>query len=325
MRRYGLTLPIETVPLAEYRPLVEELVDLGYTDVWSGEAAHADGFTPLALSAAIAPTLRVGTAIIPVQTRGPALLAMSAATLANAAPGGFVLGVGASGPLFVEKINGIPFNEPYKRVRDTVRFLRRALDGERVTGDFGSFSIDAFQVSLPLQRVPIMVGALRQNMLRLAVREADGAIINFLAADDVPRIVDTLGADGAGKELVARLFVCPTQDAEYARALGKRIMTGILTAPNYAAFHDWLGNGPELAAAHAAVAAGDYAGAMAAVPDALIDELLLHGSPEQCREHVRRYVDAGVTTPVLAIQPAPEFGEGLVGMRDAVRALAPDR
>jgi probable F420-dependent oxidoreductase len=323
MRRYGLTLPIETVPLAEYGALVRELPDLGYTDVWSGEAGHADGFTPLALAVAFAPSLRVGTAIVPVQTRGPALLAMTAASMANSAPAGFVLGVGASGPLFVTTMNGIPFDHPYERTRDTVRFLRRALAGEVVTGDFGSFAVDRFQVSLPQRRVPVMVAALRTRMLRLAVQEADGAIINFLSASDVRQVVDTIGPDGAGKELVARLFVCPTEDADYARALCRRIMTGILAAPNYAAFHAWLGRGDRLRPMWTAMADGDAAAAMAAMPDDVIDDLLIHGSPAQCREHVQRYVAAGVTVPVLAIQPAPEFGTGLDGMRAAVRALAP--
>ncbi|MFC3489171.1 LLM class F420-dependent oxidoreductase [Amycolatopsis roodepoortensis] len=324
MRRYGLTLPIETVPLSAYRELVTELPDLGFTDVWSGEAGHADGFTPLALATAFAPSLRIGTAIVPVQTRGPALLAMTAATMANAAPAGFVLGVGSSGPMFVERINGIPFEQPFDRVRDMVRFLRRALDGQVVAGDFGTFSIERFQVSLPPRQVPVMVAALRPRMLRLAVREADGAIINFLSPADVKQVVATIGADGDGKELVARLFVCPTTDADYARELGRRIMTGVITSPNYAAFHEWLGRGELLAPAQAAMAAGDHRGALSAVPDQVIDDLLIHGSPGQCQDQVRAYVEAGVTTPVLSVQPAPEYGTGLHGMRQAVRALAPE-
>ncbi|WP_031511966.1 LLM class F420-dependent oxidoreductase [Streptomyces sp. NRRL F-5123] len=324
MDRYGVTIPLRTVPLSAHRRVVEQLPDLGYTDAWTGEAAGHDGFTPLALAAAWAPSLRVGTAVVPVQTRGPALLAMTAATLAEAAPGRVVVGVGSSGPPFVTRINGIPFEQPYRRVRDTVRFLRSALAGEFVAGVYDSFTIEGFRLaSVPTPAPPVMVGALRPQMLRLAGREADGLIINFLTVGDVPRVVEAMGPEGKGKEVVARIFVCPTRDRDYARAQGRAMLGGILNARTYSAFHDWLGRGDVLAASHRAWRGGDFAGAAAAVPDELVDALLVHGSPEECRAQVADYVGAGVVTPLLAVFPSPEFGAGPDGMLRALRALAP--
>ncbi|MYZ35644.1 MULTISPECIES: LLM class F420-dependent oxidoreductase [unclassified Streptomyces] len=324
MDRYGVTIPLNTVPLSAHRRIVEELPDLGYTDAWTGEAGAYDGFTPITLAAAWSRSLRVGTGVVPVQTRGPALLAMTVATLAEAAPGRVVVGVGSSGPPFVTRINGIPFEHPYRRVRDTVRFLKAALAGEYVMGDFDSFSIEGFRLtSVPRPAPPVMVGALRPQMLRLAGSEADGLVTNFLAADDVPRVVEAMGPEGKAKEVVARIFVCPTRDRDYARAQGRAMLGSILNARTYSAFHDWLGRSDVLAASHRAWAAGDFRGAGAAVPDRLVDELLVHGSPEECRAHVARYVEAGVVTPLLAVIPAPEFGAGPDGMLSALRALAP--
>src|SRR5688572_3651441 len=126
-----MTIPF-TGPLHEQRDAFTELEQLGYTDLWSAEANTTDGLVPLALASVWTPSMRLGTAILPVYTRGPALLAQSIATMALAAPGRFVAGIGASSNVIVEKWNGVPFAEPYKRVRDTVRFLRSALAGERV-------------------------------------------------------------------------------------------------------------------------------------------------------------------------------------------------
>src|SRR5690606_13900873 len=81
--RWGMTVPFAGVPLHEHRDWYRELVDLGYTDIWSAETDGPDGFTPLALAAAWAPELRLGTAIIPAFTRGPACLAQSVAGLAD--------------------------------------------------------------------------------------------------------------------------------------------------------------------------------------------------------------------------------------------------
>jgi probable F420-dependent oxidoreductase len=321
--RYGVTLPLATVPLSAHRRLVEELPDLGYTDAWTGEAAGYDGFTPLALAVAWAPALRVGTGVVPVQTRGPALLAMTVATLAEAAPGRVVVGVGSSGPPFVTRTNGIPFERPYYHVRDTVRFLKSALAGEFVAGRFDPFTIEGFRLaSVPQPGPPVMIGALGPQMLRLAGREADGLVTNFLTVDDVPRVTAAMGSEGRGKEVVARLFVCPTRDSAYARARGRALLGPILNARTYFAFHAWLGRADALAATRRAWAAGDAGAAAAAVPDWLVDELLLHGSPEECRDHVARYRAAGVTTPLLAVIPAPEFGAGPKGMARTLRALA---
>jgi probable F420-dependent oxidoreductase len=320
MQRYGMTIPFDGVPLHAQRDWVVELADIGYTDVWSAEANGADAFTPLALASAWAPSLRLGTAIVPAFTRGPATLAQSAASLAQAAPGRFVLGVGTSSNVIVEGWNGIPFESPYQRTRDVVRFVRQALAGEKVTGEFESFSVRGFKLGVrPEQPVPILVAALREGMLRLAGREGDGAIVNWLSADDVATVAPIVAKAGGGepKEIVARIFVAPSDDAEAVRNMGRFAIAAYLNVPVYAAFHEWLGRGEQLAEMWRLWKEGDRKAALAAIPDSLVDELIVWGKPEACREHIARYVANGVTTPALALMP---FG---MDVRQAVRDLAP--
>ncbi|MFD6638845.1 LLM class F420-dependent oxidoreductase [Micromonospora chalcea] len=306
-----MTVPLGGIPLADHAAVYAALDDAGFTDVWSSEVAGADAFTPLALAAAWSPRLRLGTAITPVFTRGPGLLAMSAAALAEAAPGRFALGVGASSPVLVRDWNAIPFDEPFKRTRDVLRFLRAALRGETVDGAFDTFAVRRFALERPPSvPPPVVLAALRPGMLRLAAAEADGVILNWLAAEDVPTALAEVGERRPGFEVAARIFVCPTEDAAYARALGRRLITGYLTVPAYAAFHRWLGREDSLGPMWQAWAAGDRRGASAAVPDEVVDALVLHGSPEQCAAAVRRYADNGVDVPVLAVLPTPEITEG---------------
>ncbi|AXO35438.1 LLM class F420-dependent oxidoreductase [Micromonospora chalcea] len=306
-----MTVPLGGIPLADHAAVYAALDDAGFTDVWSSEVAGADAFTPLALAAAWSPRLRLGTAITPVFTRGPGLLAMSAAALAEAAPGRFALGVGASSPVLVRDWNAIGFDEPFKRTRDVLRFLRAALRGETVDGAFDTFAVRRFALERPPSvPPPVVLAALRPGMLRLAAAEADGVILNWLAAEDVPTALAEVGERRPGFEVAARIFVCPTEDAAYARALGRRMITGYLTVPAYAAFHRWLGREDSLGPMWQAWAAGDRRGASAAVPDEVVDALVLHGSPEQCAAAVRRYADNGVDVPVLAVLPTPEITEG---------------
>ena len=314
MSRWGLTIPLTGVPLDEHREIVEGLEGLGYTDAWSAETNGVDAFTPLALASQWALGLRLGPAIVPVYTRGPGLLAQQTATLAGLAPGRFVLGIGTSSPAIVERWNGIPFTDPYRRVRDTLRFLRRALAGEKVTDE--ALGVKGFKLDNAPQTPPaIVLAALRPGMLRLAAREADGAITNWLSPDDVRKVRAEFGTE---KELIARIFVCPTENADEARALGRWMIAAYMTVPVYAAFHEWLGRGKQLAAMNEAWAAGDRKAALAAVPDEVVDELIVHGSPDACRARIREYVGNGLDTPVLAVLPNNE-----IPIPEAVRALAP--
>lgn len=314
--RYGLTVPFDPLPLAEHREWYEEVADLGYTDLWSAETQGADAFTPLALAAAWTPTLRLGTAIVPSFTRGPATIAQSVAAMASAAPGRFAFGLGCSSNVIVENWNDIPFERPYQRNRDTIRFLRAALTGEKVTEDYETFSVRGFRLTVELEEPPpILLAGLRPGMLRLAGREADGAITNLLSPADVPRIVEHVGED---KELVARVFVLPGADAEAALPQAKFALAGYLTVPVYRAYQEWLGRGPQLRELWDRWAAGDRAAAVAAIPDSVADELFVMGSIDECRAKLRAYQDAGVTTLALALYP-------LAGLdvRQAIRDLAP--
>ena len=319
--RPGMTVPLPG-PLHSHQAKLAELADLGYTDIWSAESDGADAFTPLALAAAWEPRLRLGTAIVPAYTRSPACFAQSVASMADAAPGRFAIGIGSSSNVIVERWNGLKFEEPYKKVRDVVRFLNDALDGEKISKAYDTFEISGFRLGVrPEQRPTILVAALREGMLRLAGREADGAIINWLSADDVRQVVPVVrdAAGGDEREIVARIFCCPSENADVVRAAARYAIAAYLNVPVYAQFHEWLGRGPQLQGMWDAWKAGDRKAALAEIPDEVVDALVVHGSPEQCRKTIQAYFDNGVTTTSLAIMPLdPELNYW-----DAVRGLSP--
>lgn len=305
--RWGITLPLRSQALPGQRDTVSALPDLGYTDAWSSEVNGADAFTPLALAAEWAPRLRLGTAVAGIYNRGPALLAMNGATLASLAPGRFVLGIGVSSPVVVTDWNCVPLDRPYQRARDTLLFLREALAGGKVSMTGETFTVRGFRLDPAPDPPPALaLAALRPGMLALAAELADAAITNWLAPADVPAVRAVAGPDC---ELVARIFVCPTEDAAAAREIGRRMIAAYLTVPAYAAFHDWLGRGERLHAMQQAWAAGDRRAALAAIDDGLVDELVVHGPAGQCRERVAEYQAQGLDTPVIAIVPGPGVDE----------------
>ena len=225
-RRLGMTVPLPG-PLHSHKEWLHELADLGYSDIWSAESDGADGFTPLALAAAWEPRLRLGTAIIPAYTRAPACMAQSVASMADAAPGRFCIGIGSSSNVIVERWNGVPFEQPYQKVRDMVRFLKEALDGEKVSREFDTFAVNGFRLGVRPEQTPqIFVAALREQMLRLAGRESDGAIINWLGADDVPQVASIVHDAAEGEERFWR-----ADARSHARARGRTTWLCVASPP----------------------------------------------------------------------------------------------
>ncbi len=308
-QRWGLTLPLPGLPLANHRDLVLQAEAAGYTDLWSGETNGPDGFTPLVLAAAWTDQVRLGTGIVGVFQRGPALLAQQAAALADASHGRFVLGIGSSSDRIVEGWNQIPFEHPLTRVRDTLDFLRPALEGERTpTG----FKLE----SPPQHPVPIVLAALRGKMLQLAVDRADGAFTNFLPLGALPKVVEQLHGAPEGFELLCRFFCLPGE-REAVEPLARFMFSSYITVPVYAAFYRWLGYGEQIDPMVAAWEKGDRQGAAAAAPWQLIEDTFVFGTPAEMRERLDAFVAGGVTLPVLTPIVTPDR------LAETIDALAP--
>jgi probable F420-dependent oxidoreductase len=304
--RYGFTAPLPG-SLRGHREQLVSLADAGYVDAWSAEVDGADAFGPLMLAAAWEPRFRLGTAVVPTFTRSPAVIAQSAATVAAAAPGRFLLGLGASSRVVVESWSGVPYIAPYERTRDVLRFVRDALTGARMAQSYDSFSIDGFRLSrVPEVPPPILLAALRPKMVRLGVDEADGVILNWVSPEDVARVRQLIMSRTADrKEVVARLFVCPTTDGDVVRATARRLITTYLNVPAYAEAQRWHGRADALKPMWDAWSAGDRRGALEVVPEAVIDELFVHGSPSACRERISQYFASGLTAVSLSILGVP--------------------
>ena len=326
-RRSGLTIPLFGHTLGEHGDIVREAEQLGYTDLWSFETSGIDGFSPLVYAAAFSSTARLGTAIVSSFTRGPAILAMSAAAVEQAAPGRFVLGIGASTEAIVQGWNGMSFERPVSSVRESVRRMRLALSGERMNladGQRGAFRLDA----KPSTPVPIYCGALRAGMLRMAGQVADGIVINFLPPSAVPQVLaevragaESAGRDPDGIDVVCRHMLCVDGLTEETRAVGRFILAVYVSSPPYEAFLRWIGLGAMIDPVLERWRAGDRPGALAAMSDELLTSLLVVGDVEQCRARLEEYRAAGVRVPCIA--PFSGSADARGSVRRAMRELAP--
>jgi len=287
--RWALTVPFSGIPLAAHGDLFRRIEAAGYDDVWTSETAGYDGFTPLALAAVHTKRLRLATGVVNPFTRGPAVLAQHCAALADASGGRFVLGLGSSSNVIVERWNGVPFEKPLSRMRSAIEALRPVLAGERGPG---GFKLE----TAPVAPVPIVVAALRGKMLGLAAELGDGAFTNFLPLSGTRQVAEAFGAPD--KELVCRFFCFPAP-ADEALPAARRMLVAYATVPVYAAFFRWLGWSERIDPMLAAWEEGDRRRAVELVPDELVREVFLFGDAAAQRERLEAFAEGGITTFVL--------------------------
>jgi alkanesulfonate monooxygenase SsuD/methylene tetrahydromethanopterin reductase-like flavin-dependent oxidoreductase (luciferase family) len=238
--------------------------------------------------------------------------------MCDIAPGRFVFGVGTSSEVIVQKWNAVRFNRPVHRVRDTLRFLRLALAGEKVTEKFDTFEVNGFRLGTgPVSEMPkMLVAALRPAMLKLAAAESDGAIVNWMAPEDLEIVRGELSSD---KELVVRAKVIVSDDWSVVRAIAVRSINAYFHVDAYRKSQEWLGRGEVLAPMWNAWQSGDRRMASELIPDDVIDALFVWGGHERIRSGLENYATQGATTVV------PVFYTPDSDLRVDLRALAPSR
>ena len=308
-QRWGLTLPLPLLPLSEHAGHIRRAEAAGYTDIWSGETQGPDGFTPLALAACETERARLGTGVVGVFTRGPALLAQQAASMQDVSGGRFALGIGSSSDRIVEGWNRMTLDKPLTKVSETIDFLREVFAGGRAEG---GFKLER----PPAEPIPIIVAALRGKMLRLAVEKGDGAFTNFLPLGGLPRVVEGIEGAPGGFELLNRFF-CLAGEREEVEPLARFMFASYVSVPFYERFFRWLGYGDEIDEMVSAWNAKDRERATAAAPWDLIADTFIFGTPDEMRARLEAYVEGGITLPVITPVTTPDK------LGDLIDALAP--
>lgn len=311
------------------------LAGLAESAGWGGFwAAEVNGLEAASLLGSVASSLergRAGTAIVPMQTRDPLLLAMTAAALDQTAPGGFVLGLGTSTPIIVEDWHATPWGaSPLGLARECVGITRRLLDGERVTTDDGRWRYRRAQLaSAPERRIPIYLAALNDRMLELAGEIADGVILNFVTPADVAHAREraAAGARRAGRsldgfEVVVFFRATVTDDYGEARERYQRELFTYAMAPVYQRMFGRAGQREACLEVQRLWRAGQRQEALDAVPESLIRERTLVGPADGLRERLDAYAAAGVDSALVFPVAVPDRGEYVADCVRTIDALA---
>lgn len=303
--RLGLTMPLGNAGSAV--ELMRSARALGYEECWLAEVAGGDAYALAGALAAGVPGMRIGTAVVPAQTRTPLVHAMAAMTLSQLTGGNFVLGLGLSSPNIVRDWAGQPYDQPLTRLREHIEVLRKALAGERVEYAGKTLNIKRLKLGgAPQGTVPIYLGALNEQALRMTGALCDGVILNMVPERALPQILGAVraGAEAAGRdpsklEVVSRLHVAMVDDQAMGRTLIRNVFGAYAATPGYNKCFEWIGFEREAREIRERFAKGDRAGVAAAVSDELCEGMAVIGNRDTVRARVRAYAEQGVDVCVI--------------------------
>jgi F420-dependent oxidoreductase-like protein len=327
---------------ADSLALAREADQLGFSVVWAAEAYGSDVVTVLSWVAAQTSQIDVGSSIMQIPARTPAMTAMTAATLDALSGGRFRLGLGVSGPQVSEGWHGVRFAKPLARTREYVDIVNLALSRRRVRYDGQTYQLplpDGPGKALRLtvhpvrEHIPLYLASVGPKNLELTGEIADGWLAIFLA----PKFADAhLEHLRAGRALAGRTLDGFDVAASVAMVLGDDVVECAKPVRPYCAlyiggmgsrdqnFYNALavrmGYADEAAVIQNRYLSRDYDGAAAAVPAEFVDATSLLGPPGRIADRMAEFAQAGVTT--LSITPYGEtMGERVAALRTAVDAL----
>jgi F420-dependent oxidoreductase-like protein len=307
------------VSAAEDAAFVREAERLGAASVWVPETWAQDALTQLGYLAGQTTSIRLGTSIVQIGARSPALVAMSAMSLQILSGGRFLLGIGVSGPQVMEGWHGVRFGFPLAATRETIEIVRAVARGDRLRHDGRVYRLPlpdgpgrALRSPLPPTPVPIYVAALGPRNLELTGELADGWIGNTFMPEHAEVFLDRLaaGAARAGRQMADLDLVIPvavefTEDADAAEAAARRhadgyaFTIGAMGSRDQNFYNDALtrlGFGDDVRAVQELWLAGQRDAAAARVPTEIGRATNLLGTPDMVADRLRLYRDAGITT-----------------------------
>jgi probable F420-dependent oxidoreductase len=304
----AIHIPQDAETLPDYPRLAQLAEADGYDRLWIGEINDVEAVAAATMAAQATEHAQIAV-FLNVFTRAPTILAMTASTLARLAPERTQIVLGVGSPMFVERWNGIPYRDLHARLSDTLRFLRIALAGGRVRADFSTIHSDGFALaSRPYPPPSLIIAASGLRALQLGATEADGVVPNWITPGDLERI-GPLPEDPRAVSLVVP--VCPTTDRKLMDRIMRPVVANYLRIPGYAKQQQRLGRADMLEQMWAAWASGDATSARAALPSAVLDELVLWGEPAACRAELSNIEDrTGVRVIVTYfLPPGTAFSE----------------
>ncbi|MDE1818790.1 MAG: LLM class flavin-dependent oxidoreductase [Thaumarchaeota archaeon] len=309
---------------------VEEIFDCAKTlsrynadSIWIPETWGMDCCSILSHVSGIANKSKLGSSIINIYSRSPALIAMSAVTLDVISDGRFMLGLGTSSKPIVEDWHGIKFENPLQRMREYVDVIRLAMSGEKVSYDGKFFHLKNFGLLIKPRRtkIPIYVAAINQKMVELTWEIADGVIFYLRPFHELKTTIEKMQSKRK-IDVSCQLITCVSNDSEKSIIRAKKTIAFYVSVGTiYRQFLASNGFKKETDAIFEEYVKNGLSGNHVFVTDDMANSLSACGTPEDVRRKILQFVEAGIDLPILQFNPVGDVKESFELL---VKTLASD-
>ena len=277
--------------------------------VWVPESWGRESFSTLGAVAQVTEKVRLGTSIISIFARTPATVAMGAMTLDMLSYNKAVIGLGSSTEAIVEGWHGARFEQPVARMREYVECLRLMMSGEKASYAGKFYNLKNFKLlhQPPRSHVPIFMAAVNKRMVSLASELADGVLLYMRPFEELGRTIAGIKQATSGRKFeVALSLICAVSDSEPGKAREKAAKTlafYVAVGKYYARFLADNGFQDEVARISDAYWKSGGDAAAKQVTEKMLDSITIAGTRGDCRKALARFCDAGVTLPILQLNP----------------------
>lgn len=278
--------------------------------IWVPESWGRESFATLGAISQVTKRVKLGTSIISIYARTPATVAMAATTLDMLSGNRTIIGLGASTAAIVENWHGLKFERPVSRMREYIECLKLMASGEKVNYSGKFFKVNNFKILYQPQRkqIPVFMAAINKRMVKLASELADGVLLYLRPLDELKKTVADIKQNTKGKKSfeVASSFICALSNKEPEKArerAAKTLAFYVAVGKYYNKFLSENGFRDEVESITAEYGRGGADAAAKFVSDRMLDSLAICGSGEECRKSLTKFVSAGVTLPIIQLNP----------------------
>jgi 5,10-methylenetetrahydromethanopterin reductase len=283
----------------------QEFVD----SLWVPESWGRESFATLGAISQVTRKVSLGTSIINIYSRTPAIVAMAATTLDMLSDNRTIIGLGASTAAIVENWHGLKFNRPASRMKEYIECLRLMTRGEKVKYNGEFFQINNFKILHQPQRanIPIFMAAVNKKMVSMASKLADGILLYLRPLEELKRTATELKQATKGKSFeIACSFICAMSNKEPEKARARAATTlafYIAVGEYYSKFLADNGFKIEVEEITAEYRKAGADNAAKYVSDRMLSSLVICGSSEECRESLSKFLSTGITLPIIQFNP----------------------
>jgi alkanesulfonate monooxygenase SsuD/methylene tetrahydromethanopterin reductase-like flavin-dependent oxidoreductase (luciferase family) len=273
--------------------------------IWVPETWGMENFSILSAVSANTITQKIGSSIINIYSRSPAVIAMGAATIDTISNQRLILGLGTSSLPIVETFHGYEFERPLQRMKEYVEIIKLVLSGKPVNYSGKIFNLNNFTLLIKSQRtsIPIYLAAINQKMVDLTWEIADGVIFYLRPKNEMEKTIEKMQSKKK-IDIACQIITCISKDSELAIERAKKTIAFYVSVGKiYREFLASNGFKKETDNVFNEFKKSGFKSNHELVSNSMLESLCISGTPDECKMQLQKFKDIGIDLPILQFNP----------------------